>query len=198
MSAFGGSQSLLTSAAGTPDKMLRSFGDSTLIGVQPQPPRPVPQRMRRPHRRDTSCGCSSARKCPHEPPERPPKLAHSAYAGNWYESRIGQPEELSYAEKTAARGRRPSEPQLQVYPEVTGDTSRPVQGPRLRRFAEPNTWRTQTVDVAQSAAEPHVAAPTIARCRTAKQDMDAHLHEVCASAHSDDIFVPRALWGCES
>ena len=78
----------------------------------------------------------------------------------------------------AGKHRRPAEQALLVPDAPGNDWWKATEGPRSQRLAEPNTWRTQAVDLAASKDTPHIAANTMSRCVTTMQDMHAHAHDV--------------------
>jgi hypothetical protein len=115
-------------------------------------------------------------------------------AGNWYESRWGEPEELDYDGKVAARHRRAAEPALQIPAPSTSVWWPSTEGPRLQRLGEPNTFRTQAVDYPSDKSAPHVAAETMSWCRTTNQDTQAGTLQVrCTCACCCILWTRRTI-----
>ena len=111
-------------------------------------------------------------------------------AGNWYESRLGGAEELTYEQQMANKHRRGGEEALQTSCPKTSNCWPSTEGPRLQRMPEQNTFRTQAVDYPESENQPHIAANTMSSCRTTNQDMQARAYEVQSkSAHDTCVFL---------
>lgn len=96
-------------------------------------------------------------------------------AGNWYEDRWGEPEQLKYTDRVAKI--RDHETALDVSLRNSPTHQVSAKPPHLTRYSKPNTWRTQTVDLCKDASTPYIPDVNVVRVTT-KNDADSHLAEV--------------------
>ena len=97
------------------------------------------------------------------------------HAGNWYEDRWGEPEEVRWENRVARV--RPYESDISIELPMSSSAYPAAQLPHYKHFNEPQTWRTQTVDFPQDPNMPYLRKSSI-DTTTTKGEMDSHLHQV--------------------
>jgi hypothetical protein len=86
-------------------------------------------------------------------------LGASFLTGNWYEDRL--------ATSRAQAGKQ------------NGGTTKTIRQDKLVRGSEPDTFRTQTVDLPKTPSEPYTPADTMRTAKTTNIAMEARWSEVC-------------------
>lgn len=81
------------------------------------------------------------------------------FVGNWYEDRLATP-------------------RTQVSWPQNGDAANTLRQDKLVRGSEPDTFRTQTVDIPKTPSEPYTASETMRTAKTTKLEMESRLSEV--------------------